>query len=141
METTQIIRNEAYFNNTLKLSSRRQLVFDVIKKNGMITAQEIRLKLRLGINQISGRLTELKDAGLIMPVGSKLNIYSNCHNTLFRVASKHENIKLTNRLFIKLRTRKDEIINEINTSLFMSETTKKNHLKELKTINKKIESL
>lgn len=53
------------------LPERRRLVFEAIKTLGKATLQDVSLALNRPLNALSGRLTELKRAGLIKEVGKK----------------------------------------------------------------------
>lgn len=54
-----------------KLSPRRKAVFLHISRKPGITLREVAKKMKVGVNQISGRFTELEKLRLIKEVGQK----------------------------------------------------------------------
>src|SRR5690606_31710520 len=67
-------------------------------------------KTMLPINEITGRITELKNAFLVVEIGSKRNRYSNKKNTAYRVVhSVDERIDLINAAFIRLREQREKL--------------------------------
>lgn len=104
MNTAIHNRNEAFCKIINRLPEKRQKVFKLIEKNPNITAQELSLKTMLPINEITGRITELKNAYLIVETGSKRNRHSNKKNTAYRVVdSIDERIDLINKTFSNLQ--------------------------------------
>ncbi len=110
MKTATHNRNEAFAAIAAKLPEKRQRVFQYIIRQPNITAQELAQKTMLPINEITGRITELKNAYLIVETGSKKNRYSNKQNTAYRVVrSVSERIDLINAAFIQLRDEQEKL--------------------------------
>ena len=55
-------RNQAYRNIASRIPAKRKRIYEIIVSHMHgITAQEISLRYNIPINQITGRITELKD--------------------------------------------------------------------------------
>ena len=92
------------------LPEKRQRVFQLILQHPNITAQELAQKTMLPINEITGRITELKNAFLIVETGSKTNRHSNKKNTAYRVVnSVEERIDLINSAFVRLSEQREAL--------------------------------
>src|SRR5690606_31554829 len=103
-------RNQAFTAIAAQLPEKRQRVFQMILRHPNITAQELSQKTMLPINEITGRITELKNAFLVVEIGSKRNRYSNKKNTAYRVVhSVDERIDLINAAFIRLREQREKL--------------------------------
>ena len=108
-------RNQAYFDSLEELPKSRKQVFNMIKKYGPISSQEIARMLMFGINRVSGRITELQKTFHINSAGSKKNSYSKHRNTLWvSINNFSVRIDLINAEFVKLRDEKDSLINDLN---------------------------
>ena len=83
-------RNQAFGAIYAHLPEKRRRVFQLILEYPNITAQELAQKTMLPINEITGRITELKNAFLVVETGSKTNRHSNKKNTAYRVVSSVE---------------------------------------------------
>ena len=133
-------RNAAYFSIIEKLSKKRKLIFQLIGENKEITAQELAEKYMLPINEVTGRITELKDMCLIVEFGSKENRWTNYNNTSYQVIkNENERIDLINKKFVEYRNAKDKLINDYNLKL--SDLSKTLIQKEINKIQKKINYL
>ena len=132
-------RNNAYFQNIEKLSQRRKTVYKLIENYGQLTAQEIKEKMVLGINQVSGRISELQELFLIKSVASKINNRSNKKNTVWSITTKNERNDLINAKYVELRNKRDILINDLN--LKISKTSKYLLKKEINKINTLISNL
>ncbi len=141
METLSIKnRNESFHKLTDKLGERNKTAYNLIKKYRGLTSHQIKEKMILGLNQVSGRITELKDLFLIKESGSRKNEKSDCKNTFWVITSIEERRDLVDAEFIKLRTNRDEIIDTINTQSL--KTYIENILiLELKRVKKSIRNL
>lgn len=84
MELSVVNRNTSYFMVKPQLSAARQKVFDCISGAGEkgITAKYVSFHLGLPINQVVGRITELRQSGRIKAVGSVVAV-SGKPNTLY----------------------------------------------------------
>lgn len=89
MNTTQV-RDFTYQSIIEELPLRRKTVLKLIRDYGGLTAQELREKMRIGVNQVSGRVTELADELLIVQAGIKINPVSRKPNTIWRVTTPSE---------------------------------------------------
>lgn len=153
MQTTLQTRNETYFKNIEKLSLRRKTVYNLIKKYGELTAQEITVKMVFiktvkkngkakrifGINNVSGRLTELSNLFLIKSIGVKLNEKTQCPNTIWQITTPDEQIDSVNKEYVKLTEQKDKLVNDYH--LLLSDLSKDLIEKRVKVLNNKIKAL
>lgn len=105
-------RNDAYALNYEKLSKKRQIVYKLIALYGKASAQQIKERMQVGINQVSGRITELKKMCLIIEAGSVKNEKSNTNNTLYRRTTKNEQINLINKRYQELINEQKELEND-----------------------------
>lgn len=132
MTTSTHNRNQAFSAIADRLPEKRQRVFKHILSQENITAQELAQKTMLPINEITGRITELKNAFLIVETGSKTNRYSNKKNTAYRVVnSAEERIDLVNDALVKLREQRETLeddcylrISRLSLSLIQKEILK-----------------
>ena len=129
-------RNESFFNSIEKLSLRRKTVYKLIQRYKLITSQQIKEKMKLGFNQVSGRITELKEMCLIIEGGSVLNKESNTKNTLWRLTNKEERINLVNKRYVALVDEQKALENDYH--LFLSEHSLKVIKKRISKIKKQI---
>ena len=135
-----INRNAAYHSIVDKLPEKRKLIFELIKENKQCTAQELSEKYLLPINEITGRITELKDFCLIVEIDSKDNRWTGCKNTTYQVIqTEDERINLINKKFVQYRDAKDKLINDYN--LHLSDISKELLNKEIKKLQTKINHL
>lgn len=140
MSTSIRNRNDSYVAVIEKLPEKKQLIFQLIKENSPCTAWEISEKYLLPINEVVGRISDLKNECLLIEKGSRLNRYTNKQNTLYKaVNSFDERIDLVNARFTILRDTKDKLVNDYNLGL--SKLTKELIKKQLNKINKQINSL
>ena len=72
MESTKN-RNDAYVSILEKLPQKKQLIFQLVKENSPCTAWEISEKYMLPINEVVGRISDLKNDFLLVESGSKIN--------------------------------------------------------------------
>lgn len=63
METTEITRNESYYKT--EKPTRHKQILDAFKVIGDFTNRGLSIYLGLSINQITGRVKELRDQGLV----------------------------------------------------------------------------
>ncbi len=132
MTTSTHNRNQAFVAIATHLPEKRQRVFHLILQQPNITAQELAQKTMLPINEITGRITELKNAFLIVETGSKTNRHSKKKNTAYRVVhSVEERVDLINYAFIRLREQREALegdcylsISALSLSLIQKEILK-----------------
>lgn len=133
-------RNAAFHSIIEKLPENRRLIFELIQENKQITAQEISEKYQKPINEITGRITELKNYCFIVEAGSRENRFTSKQNTIYQVIqSEDERINLINKRFVELRDTKDSLINDYNLNL--SKISKELLKKEINKIQTKINFL
>lgn len=118
MNTSIHNRNQAFSAIADRLPEKRQRVFKHILSQENVTAQELAQKTSLPINEITGRITELKNAHLIVETGSKRNRHSNKKNTAYRVVeSIGERIDLINKTFAKLQKERKILESDLNAEI------------------------
>ena len=132
-------RNEAFHTVVDKLPEKRKQVYLAIKEKGRATALEISLHFMKPINEVTGRITELKELCLIKESGSSKNNYTRCNNTLYSVCSDEERIDLINSKYQDLIDRRDALVNDYNLNL--SDYTKEYLVKQISSIDSKINKL
>lgn len=67
------------------LGKKQKQVYDIIERYKKLTRYEIAEKLNLSINQVTGRVKELEDKGLICVCGRKRNTMSGQFNEIIEV--------------------------------------------------------
>ena len=132
-------RNISYFQIVDKLPQKRKTIFELIKRHEPCTAWELCSQSMLPVNEVSGRITELKRLFLVVECGKKENRFTGHFNTVYRKATEEERVRLINAEFVRLRDVKDDLINGLNLGVIG--VTKQIVLKELKKINKQIDCL
>ncbi len=116
------------------------MIFQIIYENATCSSWDVSEIYLIPINEVTGRITGLKNSCLIVEEGSKENRWTKRNNTLYRaVKSVDERIELINANFVLLRDKKDKLVNDFNMGL--SNLTKEIIKKELDKINKQINSL
>ena len=92
METSIANRNNAFKQKTKerKIGSIREVVFHTISVHGPITAQDVAKFLVRPINQVSGRITELKREFRIKEFGSGFNVGTDCKNTKYVIVKDED---------------------------------------------------
>jgi|GEM_PF-1601014 len=133
-------RNRAYFSITEKLPQKRQRIYAFISQCEPCTALEISDNYHIPINEVVGRITELKNYFLIVEAGSKTNLHTGKKNTIYRITkSDSERIDLINQRFVELRNQKEQL--ERDFHLGISPLTRDLILKETAKINVQIHQL
>lgn len=109
MEATKN-RNRAY-HNIDNLGKRQYEVMEAIRLNQPCTSQEISRFLGVGINQVTGRISELRDdLMLITEAGSEVNQNSKAQNTLWRhFKNKDERVNAINKKYVELQNIKAQL--------------------------------
>ena len=111
-------RNESYENIASKLPSKRQQIYMIISNHECISAQQIKAKYMFPMNEISGRITELKERCLIEEAGSISNRYSKHSNTLYRVVkSRSDIIDRINIKYAAITNIKDALVRDYRRGL------------------------
>jgi len=124
-------RNESYFSIAEKLPQKRKTIFICIRKSEPCTALEISQNYNIPINEVVGRISELKNAFLIYECGSKFNLHTGKKNTLYSpVKNLDQQIDLINQRFVELRSQKEQF--ERDFHLGISTLTRDLILKEIR---------
>lgn len=140
MNTSIRNRNQSFQSIISDLPERRQYIFKFIEKYPNVSAQEISERTMLPINEITGRITELKSTFLIVENGDRENKFTHKKNTVYRaVQNVDERIDLVNAAFIRLREMKEKLENDFH--LGVSVFSRKLIEKEVTKIKARIHSL
>jgi len=130
-------RNESYVNLLEKLPKKRQLIYQLISETPGITAQQISIKHFLPINEITGRITELKEMCLIEEWGESENQHSGQANTGYRaIKNRSEIINRINLKYAEIMGIKDALVSDYHNGL--SVYTRNMIVKEIKKQDKRI---
>lgn len=105
-------RNRTFHEIQEHLPKNRKQVYNIISENEFSTIETVAKRLGKQKNEISGRFTELQDAFLIKAI-SRNNGF-----TAFEVTTEDERIDLINKEFVRLRDKRDKIVNDLNTLEF-----------------------
>lgn len=87
---SEIHRNEAFASIVNELPEKRQYIFNIISRNVDITIQKLSELTMKPINEISPRVTELKNSFLIAETGYTENVYTRKKNTTYKVVENLE---------------------------------------------------
>lgn len=110
MNTSIHNRNESFASIVSKLPEKRRRVLELIEKYENASAQQLAELTMTPINEITGRITELKKAFLIVETGSKQNRFSHKKNTTYRVVkSVAERIDLINVTIENLKIKREKL--------------------------------
>jgi hypothetical protein len=113
MENSILNRNTTYIKEKPRLSRKRQLILDVLKQSSTgLTSLDIVRLTKMPINQVSGRLSELKQMFYISGNGSMRSHYTGNYLTIWRVCNNDWRIYKTNKAFVELRKQKDHLISD-----------------------------
>ena len=143
MNTSTHNRNQAFVAISAHLPEKRQRVFQLILQHQNITAQELAQKTMLPINEITGRITELKNAFLIVETGSKTNKHSKKKNTAYRVVnSVDERIDLINVAFVRLREQREVLEDDCRLNIsFLSHILIRKEIVKIKSRQRALEKI
>ena len=129
-------RNKSYINISNRIPAKRKRIYEIIVSNMQgITAQEISIRYNIPINQITGRITELKDMCFIKE--GKMTFNNLTHN--YCITDNDEFLDLTNKKYIQLLDKQSALISDHLNNF--SKYTKDFIKKELLKIEKKIKQL
>lgn len=133
-------RNESYKRIVDELPDRQRYIYNALKFNPNLTATDITDLTGIPLNQVTGRITELKDAFVIIESGSKLNKNTGKQNTCYKTVDDiDERIVLINKSYSELTEAKTKL--ETDCKLGLSNLTKNIVLKEIKRIKSQINLL
>lgn len=122
------------------LGVRQRYILELIIDKPIITAFELSEKTFLPINEITGRITELKEFFMIKECGTKINPHTDKGNTQYRaIMDPDERIDKINARFVELRSKKESL--ELDYILNLGDLTRSMINKEIKRINSKIKKL
>lgn len=133
-------RNDSY-HNIYKIGDKQYQVLEAIRLKEPATAQEIASFLNTSINQVTGRISELReDYVLIKESGSKLSETSNKMCTAYvYISNKEERLHLIRDKYRELINKRDQLVSDFHNKV--SKYTKSILEKELIKINTKIEQI
>ena len=135
-----INRNAAYLAIIDELAERRKYIFNIIKKNPDVSSKDIEGLTMLPSNEVTSRITELKNLFFIKESGSKENKYTKKSNTTYQIVeSMDERIDLINAAFANLRDEKSNL--ERDYHLNISKYSKVIVEKKIINIKRQIKSL
>ncbi len=136
MELSVENRNKAFNKMLSELPEKRKLILGIITQYNGITAHKISELYSIPINQVVGRITELKERCLIYESGSITNVKTDHLNTLYKSVENKTHYKELVDMGLDLNFMKKQ---ELETSLALSMGYGKEVLsKELKKINAKL---
>lgn len=118
------IRDESYqklINSSLGL--RQKTVYLLIKSYNGLTSEEVALRMRLRLNEVSGRITELKNMRLIAPSGSIKNMRSNNQNCKWVALLPVHREKLIREDLMDYRDKQRSLKKDLYIAEFVSEFT------------------
>jgi len=88
-------RNEAYLAIVDDLSDKQKLIYQTIRYLGKASNSDISEYLKIPINQVTGRVTELRKQFLIQAIKTKANTYTGIQNAVWKTVEDHyERIQL-----------------------------------------------
>lgn len=138
MSNSIINRNKSYISITDKLPSKRKRVYEIILLHkGGITAQGISERYNVPINQITGRITELKEMCFIKEGGSEISPATGNRRTKWlAVTDQDEYLNMSNLMYSQLTDKKNKLVND--KILNLSNHTRDFIDREIRSIDKKI---
>ncbi len=133
-------RNSSFSEIKENLQNKRKRIFNIIDKHNGITAQELSKHYQIPINQVTGRVTELKDLCFIKEAGSLINYFTKKKNTRYvSIKTEDEFKELSREKYVELRGKKDSLVNDYNQAL--STYTREYVQNEIRKIEHKIDKL
>tara|TARA_R100001369_G_C3207966_1_gene147307 strand:+ start:17 stop:463 length:447 start_codon:yes stop_codon:yes gene_type:complete len=136
-------RNKTYRNIVNRIPAKRKRIYEIIVMHDQgITAQQISERYNIPINQITGRITELKDMCFIKEDQLQFNHSTGNHCTSYKaITDNNEFLNLTNNKYTKLTDKKNALISDYfqNNSIYINEYIQKELLKienKIKQLNK-----
>jgi hypothetical protein len=134
-------RNTAYKN--LKLSKKRQYVYDMIEALGKASPQYLCAEYpMLKINSIVGRFTELRESGHIKILYHSTNPSTGQKNAWYGITTKDERINIINKKYQSLVDKKSNLERDwVFGSLQLSGITRDMIQKEINKIDLQIKNL
>ena len=133
-------RNEAFASIVNELPEKRQYIFNIIARNVDITIQKLSELTMKPINEISPRVTELKNSFLIAETGYTENVYTQKKNTTYKVVENLDERKdLIDAAYQMLIDKKAQL--EIDSLKCNSKHTKELIRKEIQKIKERIRHL
>jgi|TARA_R110000744_G_scaffold162155_1_gene278755 hypothetical protein len=134
-------RNQTYRNIATRIPAKRKRIYEIIISNTSgITAQQISDRYNIPINQITGRITELKDMCFIKEAHMSFNNVTSNYCTSYKAVTDNEEfIEITNKKYVQLVDKRSSLI----TDHFNNNSNHTNDFikKELLKIERKIKQL
>jgi len=93
MKQTIINRNATYYELLPNLAQSRYRVVKALKQHQPCTCKQLSSKMRLPINMISGRMTELLNMGVIEIFGTEICTETKKPNTIYIMATGKKEMK------------------------------------------------
>lgn len=133
-------RNEAFRSIIDRLPEKRALIYNLFSSyQSGVTTQRLSDDFNIRINEITGRINELKELCLIKEVGSNVNIRTNNKNTMYLVEKDANNcMKCVAK---KLELYKKRLISLKNDHLKCSSFARSVIFREINKYEKKIDFL
>lgn len=108
-------RNESYQSISDRLPKKRKVIYGLVQKHQPCTSQELSVLSMLPINEITGRIAELKnDYFLIKEHVSKDNNWTNSKNMSYTLTTIEEAVILRDKSIYRLTQRKDYLTEGLN---------------------------
>lgn len=115
--SSTLIRNKAYQQIVDTLPEKRAKVYQAIKELGVCTALNIAFFLHVPINEVTGRVRELKDSYLILEAGTVRNKLTKKFNTLYKIPKEIEVQKALLEDLAKLSDQQDDLLKDLKKDL------------------------
>tara|TARA_R100001369_G_scaffold80222_1_gene110483 strand:- start:1872 stop:2318 length:447 start_codon:yes stop_codon:yes gene_type:complete len=134
-------RNKTYKNIVNRIPAKRKRIYEIIVLHTQgITAHQISERYNIPINQITGRITELKEMCFIKEDQLQFNHITGNHCTSYKaITDNNEFLVLTNNKYIELMDKQTALISDHLHSF--SKYTDDFIRKELAKIEKKIKQI
>jgi|TARA_R110000782_G_C14701340_1_gene402138 hypothetical protein len=134
-------RNQTYRNIAARIPAKRKRIYEIITSyTAGITAQQISDRYNIPINQITGRITELKDMCFIKEHKMQLNDVTLNYCTSYKAITDNEElIEITSKKYVELVDKRSSLI----TDHFNNNSNHTNDFikKELAKIERRIKQL
>jgi hypothetical protein len=96
----KVVRNLSYIEIESKLTGRRKIVYNAFRTLKKATSYEVSKYLKVPINCVTGRITELCNAKILIFSGIKINEKTGRENCMFEInkSLKVVNFQTTNKM-------------------------------------------
>ena len=117
MNISEECRNEAYANITNLLPNKNSEILKLFKKHQPCTMQHICAKENFSVNQVSGRVTELKQACLLKEIGKIPNYKTKQKNTIYTLTTVEERKELAAKEILRLEKDKEVLLSQVQIGI------------------------